>query len=71
MRLLGVGLMACSVSLRVSSVERFRAAQTPLGHQLAPKRLVTEGPFQWSRNPMYLSMLGNMGGLAQERAMCA
>ncbi|CAL1155316.1 unnamed protein product [Cladocopium goreaui] len=51
-QLCGAALMAGSVSLRTSSMERFRVHRTPLTHQ-----------FEWSRNPMYLSMLGNIGSV--------
>lgn len=56
--------MACSVGLRLGAVECFRAHETTMGHQLAARKLVTDGPFAWSRNPMYLSMLGNMSAWA-------
>ncbi|CAJ1459516.1 unnamed protein product [Effrenium voratum] len=63
LRLLGAGLMAASVQLRMSSIERFQHHRTPLTHKQQSRVLVTDGPFQWSRNPMYLSMLGNIGSV--------
>eukprot|EP00434_Breviolum_minutum_P031314 symbB.v1.2.027691.t1/scaffold2859.1/size88004/5 len=44
-------------------MECFRLHRTPLTHKQKSQVLVTNGPFEWSRNPMYLSMLGNMGSV--------
>eukprot|EP00913_Durusdinium_trenchii_P017430 g16382.t3 len=69
-QLLGAALMASSVSLRrravglvTCAVDRFRAQGTPLSHRQASQVLVMDGPFEWSRNPMYLSMLGNISSV--------
>mmetsp|Transcript_39436 Transcript_39436/g.73528 ORF Transcript_39436/g.73528 Transcript_39436/m.73528 type:complete len:168 (-) Transcript_39436:9-512(-) len=62
-RLMGAALMAGSVSLRMTAMDCFRLRKTPLTHKQESKVLVTDGPFEWSRNPMYLSMLGNISSV--------
>lgn len=54
---LGYPLVAIGVSLPVWGAMIFRRHQTNLTPYKDPGRLVTGGPFRFSRNPMYLGML--------------
>merc|ERR1712216_26367 len=62
-RAAGALLLAGSVGLRVCAIECFKQNQTPLAHRQEVKALVTDGPFAWSRNPMYLSMVGALSSV--------
>ena len=52
--LLGVALVVLGVSLLVWAKVVFRAKRTPLEPWKATKAIVSDGPFAWSRNPVYI-----------------
>eukprot|EP00931_Biecheleriopsis_adriatica_P115518 TRINITY_DN91303_c0_g1_i1.p1 TRINITY_DN91303_c0_g1~~TRINITY_DN91303_c0_g1_i1.p1 ORF type:complete len:173 (+),score=18.18 TRINITY_DN91303_c0_g1_i1:30-548(+) len=62
-RLAGAAVLAASASLRMSAIDSFRQHGTPLAHKQEVQTIVTEGPFAWSRNPMYLGMVGAMSSI--------
>ncbi|CAL1155318.1 unnamed protein product [Cladocopium goreaui] len=58
-QLCGAALMAGSVSLRTSSMERFRVHRTPLTHQQPSQVLVTDGPILAWRSFIRLAAVRN------------
>ena len=55
---LGVALvLLATVTGPILSFREFRRARTPIGPDEPVSGLVTTGPFRYSRNPMYLSLL--------------
>ena len=54
-RLLGVVLVVASVLLFGRSVQRFRAAGTPVPARKPTTAIVRTGPYRFSRNPIYLA----------------
>lgn len=65
----GVGLFALGVALRMWGTAEVieKGEGTPIYSPVCPmepKRLVTTGPFRYSRNPLYIAKLAIMGGLA-------
>ncbi len=62
---LGVALLAGGLALSVWAALLFRAEGTELTPTSASnKKLVVRGPFRWTRNPMYLSIVIFTLGLA-------
>lgn len=57
MRALGVLLVVCALSLDIWASLTFRRAQTTILPHQASAALVTDGPFAYSRNPIYLGNL--------------
>lgn len=51
----GVALIAIALILMVWAAATFRAKRTTAIPHRAPSALVTEGPYRFSRNPMYLA----------------
>src|SRR5207249_3117984 len=68
-RAVGVVLLIAGGSMAWWSLSLFRAARTTTIPFEAPSRLVTGGPYRFSRNPMYVSLilvyLGEAAVLAQ------
>lgn len=62
--LVGVGLIAVGVGLHRRAWRALRRASGPIDRIATPPRLVTDGPYRWSRNPMYLAGLVILAGLA-------
>eukprot|EP00933_Yihiella_yeosuensis_P056975 TRINITY_DN5645_c1_g1_i1.p1 TRINITY_DN5645_c1_g1~~TRINITY_DN5645_c1_g1_i1.p1 ORF type:complete len:186 (+),score=27.53 TRINITY_DN5645_c1_g1_i1:37-558(+) len=62
-RILGGLLLAASINVRMQAIESFKKNDTPLAHRLEVKKMVTDGPFEYSRNPMYLGMVGAIGSM--------
>jgi len=60
-RAAGCALLAGSMALRKAAVDSFVEHETPMAHKSRAQALVTGGPFAWSRNPMYVSMVGSLG----------
>jgi protein-S-isoprenylcysteine O-methyltransferase Ste14 len=58
----GLTLVA-SVALFVSCGQRFMQAGTPFRPTSPTTAIVSEGPYRFSRNPMYLGMAGLLAGL--------
>ena len=56
-RIVGIGLVSCGVSLALSSLGVFLAARTTVIPFSTPSKLVTRGPFRFTRNPMYVSLV--------------
>jgi protein-S-isoprenylcysteine O-methyltransferase Ste14 len=52
--MVGVLLMAAAVALEISAALAFRKARTSILPHRAATNLVTSGPFQFTRNPIYL-----------------
>ena len=52
---IGIALLICGVALAASAVRRFRFANTSLQPWEPSSSLITDGPFQFSRNPVYLA----------------
>ena len=51
----GVGLMMLGIVIAVGAESQFRRSRTTVDHLGIPTKLVTDGWFRYSRNPMYLS----------------
>jgi len=68
-QLIGVGLFACGALLVLSCLALFLSARTTVIPMGTASKLVTRGPYSFTRNPMYLSMtlmyLGVVGMLVQ------
>ena len=56
LRLVGQGLALAGVALIVWSAIWFRRKRTTIEPHHVPKALIEEGPYAWSRNPIYLAM---------------
>ncbi|MBI2379595.1 MAG: isoprenylcysteine carboxylmethyltransferase family protein [Gammaproteobacteria bacterium] len=62
-RYLGGVMMALGLALLLTAAGLFRRRGTTVDPTLAPDKLVTEGLYRLSRNPMYLGMLLALIGL--------
>jgi protein-S-isoprenylcysteine O-methyltransferase Ste14 len=60
----GIGLTAGGVLLAVSSLGLFRAARTTTVPFGTASKLITWGPYRFSRNPMYVSLVLTYLGVA-------
>lgn len=56
LRLVGGGIAVAGLALIVWSALWFRRKRTTIEPHHAPTRLIVEGPYQLSRNPIYLGM---------------
>lgn len=63
-RWLGVGLMGLGAALHLRAWRALRRGGGSIDRVAAPPRLVTDGPYRWSRNPMYLAGIVILAGLA-------
>lgn len=63
-RLGGVALIAIGLGLNVWADGLFKKHRTEVKPFRASSTLVVEGPFRFSRNPMYVGMLAVLGGAA-------
>ena len=65
LRILGavVGL-AAMFTLDTTAMTRFARARTPVNPMQAPRTIVTDGPYRFTRNPMYLGMAILYTGIA-------
>ena len=57
-------LIAAGLALAVWAAIRFRAARTPLMPGAEPAGLVTDGPYRFSRNPIYVADMAILAGWA-------
>jgi len=55
-RMAGAGLLAAAAALRPSAFRRMRAGGTNVNPYRPTSAIIDEGPFRYSRNPMYVSM---------------
>lgn len=58
----GLGVTAAGIGLMMWAAATMTRARTSFMPGLVPKALVTDGPFRFSRNPIYLGDLLVMGG---------
>ena len=63
-RLLGPLVVLCAVLLFLFSVQKFRAAVTPVRGIERTSTIVRTGPYRFSRNPIYLSHILLILGLS-------
>jgi protein-S-isoprenylcysteine O-methyltransferase Ste14 len=61
---IGLGLLAIGVVLGVSGVVTFRRARTPIIPSHGARRLVVDGPYRYTRNPMYTGLTIAYVGMA-------
>ncbi|WP_294923175.1 isoprenylcysteine carboxylmethyltransferase family protein [uncultured Paracoccus sp.] len=59
----GLGVTAAGIGLMMWAAATMTRARTSFMPGLVPKALVTDGPFRFSRNPIYLGDLLVMGGV--------
>lgn len=64
LRLLGPVVVLCAVALFVLAVREFRAAGTTVRLSKRSTTIVRTGPYRFSRNPIYLSFIFLVLGLA-------
>jgi protein-S-isoprenylcysteine O-methyltransferase Ste14 len=64
LRLLGLPMILCAVLLFVLSVREFRRAGTSVRGTERTTTIVRTGPYRFSRNPIYLSFILLLAGLA-------
>lgn len=53
---LGVTIVLLGAALVLWSLAAFRAKRTPLEPWKSSKAIVSDGPFAWSRNPVYIGL---------------
>jgi len=63
-KFIGYAMMVVGIFLPIWGARIFRQHHTNIIPYKNPDRMVTEGPFRLSRNPMYLGMLLTLIGLA-------
>ena len=61
---LGLAVVAAAVALNVSAVRHLRRNLTPVAFGETPRALATDGPYRMSRNPIYLSGVVLLLGIA-------
>lgn len=61
---LGATLIVAAVALFVSAVRTFRSAGTPVPGNRPTTTIVRQGPYRWTRNPIYLAFTLLQLGLA-------
>jgi len=59
-----VALLVCGLAVTIVGAHRLRAAGTNIPTSLPTTALVAEGPYRWSRNPLYLAMTLFYAGIA-------
>jgi len=60
----GVAAFLAALAIGIWAISELRRHRTPVEPGHTPLRLVTSGPFRFSRNPIYLAMLLVMAGFA-------
>ena len=63
-RTIGFGLVACGVLLALSCFGLFLLARTTIIPTSKASKLVTRGPYRFTRNPMYLSLFASYLGVS-------
>ena len=61
---LGGGLIVVGAALLAWAIGRFRAADTPVPTVQPTRAIVADGPYRFSRNPIYLAMALVHAGIA-------
>jgi protein-S-isoprenylcysteine O-methyltransferase Ste14 len=64
LKYLGLVVILGGLMLNQAATKRLRGNQTPVEFDQAPLRLVTDGPFRFSRNPIYLGGVLVLLGIA-------
>ena len=64
MNFLGIVFILTGLVLNMAASNHLRKNQTPVDFDQTPIRLVTEGPFRFSRNPIYLSGVTVLFGIS-------
>ncbi len=64
LRYVGIRLILLGLALNLAASARLRDSQTPVDFHKSPVRLVTDGPFQMTRNPIYLGGVAVLLGIA-------
>ena len=59
---LGLVMIAAGLGLIGWSALWFWRKKTPIEPHHTPRALIVEGPYRWSRNPIYLAMLAMLTG---------
>ncbi len=62
--LVGMGLLLIALALAVSGTKAFKAAGTNVDPHQPALAIVRDGPYRFTRNPMYLGMIVLQFGLA-------
>ena len=63
-RMLGILTLAMGILIMLWAWSLFRNSRTPFRPTRRPKKMVTAGPFEWTRNPMYLGIVLILSGIA-------
>ena len=61
--ILGGALIWLGLALALASIRRFKAAGTSFDTQKPATAILTEGPYQISRNPIYIGLTAIYGGI--------
>ncbi len=62
--ILGIGIFGSGIIMMRWFFRTMRRNEAPVAYRAAESKLVTDGPFQYSRNPMYLAVVLFHAGLA-------
>jgi protein-S-isoprenylcysteine O-methyltransferase Ste14 len=60
---LGGALCALGLGVALASIRRFKAAGTNLDPLKPATAILTEGPYRWSRNPIYIGLTAAYAGI--------
>ncbi len=60
---LGGALCALGLGVALASIRRFKAAGTNLDPLKPATAILTEGPYRWSRNPIYIGLTAAYAGV--------
>lgn len=63
-RVLGLAIMLAGAALSITAARHVMRQGTPVRPRQTPSCLVADGPFRWTRNPMYLGLSVGLAGFA-------
>ena len=63
-RITGISLLVCSLILNLLAYREFKKSHTPHAPFMEPRKLIVNGIFSLSRNPVYLALVLSQSGLA-------